>query len=122
MNCQTYHLFKFEHENVPVGLSQFCDQIPHYMCVCLYHKNVCLILQELSNHTNLVVTFDGFVAQLTYNSSIKECCCHQCEDCKDSLDFFVPTSDATKYQKSQTINKNAEKVGFFRKCQFIDAK
>ena len=92
------------------------------ICVGLYHKNVCLILQELSNHTNLVVTFDGFVAQLTYNSSIKECCCHQCEDCKDSLDFFVPTSDATKYQKWQTINKNAEKVGFFRKCQFIDAK
>ena len=121
---EAYHLFKSEHENVPVGLSKFCDlrpqnvklfdQIPHNVCVCMYHENVCLTLQELSKHTNLAATFDGFVAQLTCNNSIKECFYHQCEDCKDSIDFFVPPSDVaditTKYQQWQSINKKAEKV------------
>ena len=118
------YLFKSEHENVPVGLFKFCDvrsqnvklldQIPYNVCVCMYHENVHLILQELSKRTNLAVAFDGFVAQLTYNNSIKECFYCQCEDCKDSLDFYVPPSDVTdikaKYQQWQTMNKKAEKV------------
>ena len=121
---RAYHLVKSEHENLSVGLSKFCDlrpqnvklfdQIPHNVCVCMYHENVRLILQELSKHTNLAATFDGFIAQLICNNSIKECFYRQCEDCKDSLDFFVPPPDvadiATKYQQWQTINKNAEKV------------
>ena len=84
---EAYHLFKSEHKNVPVGLSKFCnlrpqnfklfDQISHNMCVCMYHENVRLILYELSKHTNLAATFDGFVAQLTCNNSIKECFYHQ---------------------------------------------
>ena len=84
---EAYHLFKSEHENMPVGLSKFCDlrpqnvklfdQIPHNVCVCMYHGKVCLILSELSKHTNLPATFDGFVAQLTCNNSIKECFYHQ---------------------------------------------
>ena len=36
----------------------------------MYHENVYLILQELSKLTDLAVTFDGFVAQLTCNNSI----------------------------------------------------
>ena len=72
---EAYHLFKSEHENVPVTLSEFCDlrpqnvklfdQIPHNVCVCMYNENVHLILQELSKHTNLAATFDGFNAQVT---------------------------------------------------------
>ena len=121
---RAYHLVKSEHENLSVGLSKFCDlrpqnvklfdQIPHNASVCMYHENVHLILHELSKHTNLAATFDKFVAQLTCNNSIKKCFYRQCEDCKDSLDFFVPPPDvadiATKYQQWQTINKNAEKV------------
>ena len=80
----------------------------------MYHENVHLILQEISKHNNLAATFDEFIAQLTCNNSIKECFYHQCEDCKDSLDFFVPPSDVTdittKYQQWQSINKKAETV------------
>ena len=110
---KAYHFFKSEHENVPVGISNFCDlrpqninlfnQIPYNVCVCVYHENVCLILNELSQHTNLAATFDEFVAKITWSNSIKECFYCQCEDCKDSLDFFVPRPDvadvATKYQQ-----------------------
>ena len=78
------------------------------------HENVHLILQELSKHTNLAATFDGSVAQLTCNNSIKEYFYHICEDCKDSHYFFVPPPHvadiATKYQQWQTINKKAETV------------
>ena len=100
---QAYHFFKSEHENVPVGLPKCCDlspqnlklfdQIPHNVCVCMYHKNVHLILPKLSKHNNLAANFDKFVAQLTCKNSVKECCYQQCEDCKDSLDFFVPPPD-----------------------------
>ena len=51
---EAYNLIKCEHENVPVGLSKFCDlrpeniklfdQIPDNVCVCMYHENVCLKL------------------------------------------------------------------------------
>ena len=69
---EAYHLFKSEHENVPVGLSKFYDlrpqniklfdQILHNVCVYMYHENVRLILHKLSQHTNLAATFHGFVA------------------------------------------------------------
>ena len=86
------------------------------MCVsvCIMKMCVRLILHELSKHTNLAATFDGFVAYLTCNNSVIECFYRQCEDSKDSFDFFVPPPDAadlaTKYQQWQTINKKAKKV------------
>ena len=51
---------------------------------------------------------------MTCNNSIKECFYCQCEDWKDSLDFFVPPPGvadiAAKYQQWQTINKKADKI------------
>ena len=51
-----YHLVKSEHENLPAGLSKFCDlrpqniklfdQIPHNVCVCIYHENMQLNLTQ----------------------------------------------------------------------------
>ena len=73
-----YHLVKSEHENLPAELPKFCDlrpqniklfdQIPHNVCVCIYHENVHLILHKLAKQANLAATFDGFVAQLTCNN------------------------------------------------------
>ena len=73
----------------------------------MYHEDVRLILQELSKHTNLAATFDGFIAQLICNNSIKECFYRQCEDCKDSLDFFVPPSDVADIA---TLTKRQRKL------------
>ena len=59
---------------------------------------------------NLRALFNCFMSAW----SISETYNRQYEDCKDSLDFFVPPSDvtdiATKYQQWQTINKKVEKV------------
>ena len=94
----------------------------------MYHENVCLILHKLSKYTNLAATFDGLVAQLTCNNSIKECFYRQCEDCKDSFNFFVPPPDvkyiATKYiptmadyyKTIKTITKRQRK---FRSMQLL---
>ena len=55
----------------------------------------------------------GFYYRLPFVEKCLEKCL-QCEDCKDSLDFFVPPPDvadiAIKYQQWQTVNKYAEKV------------
>ena len=85
---------------------QAIDLIPHNVCVCMDNENVCLILHKISKHTNLPATFDGFVAQLTCNNSIKEWFYCQYEDCKDSIDFFVPPPDVADI----AINKTAQKV------------
>ena len=71
----------------------------------MYHENVYLILSKILKHTNLAATFAGFVAQLTCNNSIKECFYCQCEDCQDSIDFFVPPPDVADI----TINKSHRK-------------
>ena len=51
------------HADTKTGLAVFCelrpksvklfDLIPHHVCVCFYHKNVCLLLVPLSKHTSL---------------------------------------------------------------------
>ena len=90
---EIYNLFQTENENVSIGFSKFCDlrpqnvklfdQIPHNVCVCMYHENVRLMLIELEKHTNLASNFNEFVQQVTCDDSSKECIYRRCEDCRD---------------------------------------
>ena len=90
------------------------EQIPHNLCVCEYHENICLILSVLESHTSLSSKFDDFVQQVTCDQTCKDCIYQCCDNCRDLLETFKPMPDEgalpTKYQQWQTCDKKIEKV------------
>ena len=97
----------------PVHIKLF-EQIPHNVCVCEYHENICLILSVMENHTSLSPMFNDFVQQVTCDQTCKDCIYQHCDNCRDLLETFKPMPDKgallTKYQQWQTCNKKTEKV------------
>lgn len=87
--------------------------IPHNVCVCAYHENIQLLLVALHGHTNLPLTYDTFVDQVTCHKTMKICIYHQCLSRKNPLDKFVPSSDNNhqliKYFQCQTTPRE-EKI------------
>ena len=77
------------------------EQVPH-VCVCEYHKNICLILSVLESHTSLSLKFDDFIQQVTCDQICKDCIYRRCDNCRDLLETFklMPHEGAlfTKYQ------------------------
>lgn len=117
---EAYSKLSEQHPDVKIGLSKFCelrpqnvklfDHIPHHVCVCSYHENVRLLLLALKEHTSLAVEFRAFINQVTCDSSPKKCMSSECDDCKNLIDDFTPTSAATvSYQQWQN-NDKVEKV------------
>ena len=47
----------------------------------------------LHGHTNLTLTYDTSVDQVTCDETMQVCIYHQCLSCKSSRDKFVPCSD-----------------------------
>ena len=117
---EAHHKFAEEYPN-KVGLSKFCelrpkhvklfDHIPHNVCVCSYHENVCLLLVALKEHTALSVDFHRFIHQVTCDPERKECMSSKSTECKSYVDTFTPTNpdDTVKYQQWQN-NDKVEKV------------
>ncbi len=73
----------------PINVTLF-DHIPHYVCVCLYHENVRLLLIALIVNTSLQVEFHQFI--LTCDPDSQICLTSQCEACKDSINNFKPSN------------------------------
>ena len=98
---EAHELFTKGFEEIAIGLSKFCflrpfqvklfEQIPHDVCVCQYDENICLILIVLEQHTNLSITFLGFVSQVTCEEENKDCIYCRCDICKDYLEIFKPS-------------------------------
>ena len=123
---EAYHLFQEEMKDEVIGLSKFCslrptliklfEQIPHNVCACEYHENICLILSVLENHTSLSSKFDDFVQQVTCDQTSKDCIYQRCDNCRDLLETFKPMPNEgallTKYHQWQTCNKKTEKIVF----------
>ena len=70
-------------------------------------ENVRLLLLALKEHTSLAVDFRAFIDQVTCDSSRKECMSSDCDDCKNLIDDFTPSSPTTtvSYQQWQNIDK-----------------
>ncbi len=78
---EAYNKFSESHASMNIGLSKFCelspkkvklfDHIPHHVCVCSYHENIRLLLVVLNKYTMLSVDFQGFINQITCDSSKK---------------------------------------------------
>ena len=121
---EAYHQFQEEMKDEVTGLSKFSSlrpthikllgQIPHNMCVCEYHENICLILSVLENHTSLSSKFDDFVQQVTCDQTCKDCIYQHCDNCRDLLETFKSMPDEgallTKCHQWQTCDKKTEKI------------
>ena len=78
---EAYNKFSESPASTNIGLSKFCelrpkkvklfDHIPHHVCVCSYHENIHLLLVVLNKYTTLSVDFQGFINQITCDSSKK---------------------------------------------------
>ena len=121
---EAYEQFRNKNTNASIGLSKFCslrpfyvkpfDQIPHNVCVCKYHENICLILIALEIYIDISSDFSGFADQVTCDQTDKDCIYRKCDECKDSLDVLQPSIEVkdtlTAYQQWQSEDKRAEKV------------
>lgn len=66
-----------------ISLYKFCDlrpkyvklfdQIPHNVCVCVYHENVRLLLQALRGQTGLPDNISEFTEVLVCGTESKQC-------------------------------------------------
>ena len=118
---EAHNCFVKTHPQYKIGLSKFCelrptniklfDHIPHNVCVCSYHENVRLLLLALKEHTELYTDFQGFIDQVTCDSSQKNCMSNECSNCKNKIDNFTPnnSADAIKFYQWLT-NDKIEKV------------
>ena len=119
---EAYSKFKEANPSLKIGVSKFCDlrpahvklfdQIPHQVCVCIYHENVRLLLVALKDHTELKAVFSEFVEQLTCDTTSKACMSGKCSDCANSISKYAPTdnSKAIHYQQWQNSDGRMEKV------------
>ena len=119
---ETHHIYTQENEANLIGLSKLCelcpaniklfDKIPQNVCVCLYHKNVHLLLLELEKFTYLSASFSQFLSQIKCDES-KECMYIQCGTCENNLGQCKSSSEPQqmpiKYSQWQTMNRRAEK-------------
>ena len=106
---EAHNCFIKTHSEYKIALIKFCelrpkniklfDHIPHNVCICCYHENVRLLLQE---HTRLCTDFQGFIGQVTYNSSQKPCMSNECSYCRNKINDFTP-ADAIKCLSSLGI-------------------
>lgn len=100
---EAYEQFCNTYSDVKIGVSKFADlrpkhirlfdQIPHNVCVCIYHENVRLLLNALKTFTNLSTEFSSFINQIVCNPSEKACMYSECEDCHNKLSSFKPLAD-----------------------------
>ena len=117
------YLNETKHPCEKVGLSKFCelrpqhiktfDEMPHNVCVCVYHENVRLLLIALNQITGLKTNFGEFVAQVTCDENHKDCIDRSCLVCKNFLSEFEPNQVEEcnlAYYQWQAQDKRMEKV------------
>ena len=73
-----------------IGNSKFCklrprhgklfSNIPHHVCICSYHENVCLLLVALMVHTAFALEFCRFIDQIACDSDNKNACSCECDN------------------------------------------
>ena len=87
---EAYHHFLTINPNIKVELSKFCDlrpniklfdSIPRNICVCIYHKNMRLLLEVQSKYTKLLELFQDFVDQVTCDPAFYDCNYRKCDNC-----------------------------------------
>ena len=111
---EAYALFKTSGANFTVSFSKFCTLRPRYVilpgapgthctCVCTYHQNVSLMLENSGLSTsNIFETANGsicykhFLAETMCNPPREQCWLNKCEECPGSqkveekiMDYFV---------------------------------
>ena len=118
---EAHNCFIKTHSEYKIGLSKFCDvrpkniklfdHIPHNVCVCCYHENVRLLLLALKEHTELCTDFQGFIDQVTCDSSQKPCMSNERSCCRNKIDDFIPENPADVIKFHQWLtNDKIEKV------------
>ena len=92
---ETFELFKEEYNNVDIGRSSFAELRPafvvpkatlaHRNCLCLYHENVCLILQSVHKYVvgKHCSSLQTFTSCLVCSTTSKLCMFDRCSLCKD---------------------------------------
>ena len=83
------------------------DHIPYDVCMCSYHENIRLLLVALKEHTELSVNFQGFINQVTCDSSQNSCMSNECNGCKNKIDDYAPNNpaDPVKFHQWLTNDK-----------------
>ena len=105
-NDELFNLFKEEYPNIKIGRSKLAELRPPYVllsstmptpaCVCHYHENFMLLLDELHKVNKTIPTYlKEFIQSLVCNPERKLCRKNLCNKCKDSslLDQYYVSSN-----------------------------
>ena len=105
-NGERFNLFKAEYPNIKIGRSKFAELRPPYVllssamptraCVCSYHENFMLLLDELHKVNKTIPTYSKeFIQSLVCNPESKLCWKNLCNKYKDSslLDQYYVSSN-----------------------------
>ena len=57
--------------------------MPHNVCICVYHENVNLLLEVLSNPLNTFANHRALLQKLCCDTENEQCMYGECEMCKD---------------------------------------
>ena len=103
---ELFNLFKEECPKIKIGRSKCAELRPPYVllsramptraCICHYHENFLLLLDELRKVSKTIPTYsEEFVLSLVCNPESKLCWKNLCNKCKDSslLDQHYVSSD-----------------------------
>ena len=107
--------------DITISRSKFCelrpkhiklfDQIPHNVCVCLYHENIRLLLLALQDESPLPENTSQFTELMVCDTDNKKCMTQECILCKNKIDRFIPHASDDRsihyyqWQKSSSYEK-----------------
>lgn len=114
---EAYQSFKKDNAE-KIGLSKFCelrpkhiklfDQIPHNVCVCVYHENVRLLLWALKGETGLPDNISKFTNELVCDPESEQCMSLECNACRGKIKDYMPqdtNDDVVTYYQWQKAEK-----------------
>lgn len=119
---EAYTLFKEKNPDSKIGKSRFCNakpkhvlcfaDLPHNVCVCVYHENIRLILSALKSHSELPIEFKPFIDKIVCNSKSKDCMTQSCLICRNKIDLYTPENleEPLKYLQWQKVDNKSQKV------------
>lgn len=125
---EAYNLYKEEHPADSISFTVFknlrpdvvkCkDNMPHNLCVCIYHENINLILQGLRTMPTIPLNHRDLLNFLVCDTESEDCMFGRCDQCKNKVseDFLcelIPEhldENIELYQWMRTPEGKTEKV------------
>ena len=124
---EAYQLFKNIHPQSNIKKSKFADlrprevflagDTPCNVCVCMYHANVCLILESLHRECPVIPLYsrEGFLRKSVCNMEDLDCVSISCKQCKDGKLFDTVFSQYKSDKHIQWAAWGKSENGFLTK-------